>query len=187
MPLFRCPRFRGFGSATLLLALSPPAILAQNITSTSTRGVASSDSVGDSIEIVAGAQYQAGGLHRMLLGGAYRDLWATPVRAQVLDLETYGGGLQPLKESGGNQTKSLRFVTSGGTEYVFRSVNKDDASFPFNPSPAIRSAHIFRLRHSSPHRCSRPPASSTSRPSSWSCPTIRGWASSRRTSPTASG
>ena len=69
-------------------------------------------------------------MHRMLLGDGYRNLWATPVRVPVLDLETFQGGLEPLKESGGNQTKSLRFKTPAGTEYVFRSVNKRAESFP---------------------------------------------------------
>ena len=103
---------------------------AQDLTVASAASIARSDSGGDSIDIVPGAKYQAGGLHRMLLGTGYRDLWATPLRVPVLDLKTFGGGLRPLQKSGGNQTKSLRFVTPSGTEYVFRSVDKEAASFP---------------------------------------------------------
>ena len=124
------PRLRGIVAVALLPALLPGLAHAQDLTVASTAAMARSDSAGDSIDIVPGAQYQAGGMHRMLLGDGYRNLWATPVRVPVLDLETFQGGLEPLKESGGNQTKSLRFKTPAGTEYVFRSVNKRAESFP---------------------------------------------------------
>jgi hypothetical protein len=84
----------------------------------------------DSVEIVAGAQYQAGGVHRFLLGSGYRDLWTTPILVPVLNLETYAGGLHPLKRGGGNQTKSLHLVTPDGVQYVFRGVYKADAIAP---------------------------------------------------------
>ena len=103
---------------------------AQDLTVASSAALANPDSASDSIDIVPGAKYQAGGLHRMLLGNGYRDLWATSLRVPVLDLKTFGGGLRPLQKSGGNQTKSLRFVTPSGTEYVFRSVDKEGATFP---------------------------------------------------------
>lgn len=79
---------------------------------------------------MAGARYQAGGLHRFLFGNAYRDLWTTPMRVPVLNLKTFAGGLRPLKTAGGNQTKSLRFVAAGGTEYVFRSAIKSSVALP---------------------------------------------------------
>ncbi len=84
----------------------------------------------DSVEVVAGAQYGAGGFHRFLFGSGYRDLWTTPIGSPVLDLRTFAGGLRPLKAGGGNQTKSLRLVTPDGVEYVFRSVDKSDAIAP---------------------------------------------------------
>ena len=124
------PRLRGIVAVALLPALLPGLVHAQDLTVASAATIARSDSAGDSIDIVPGAKYQAGGLHRMLLGTGYRDLWATPLRVPVLDLKTFGGGLRPLQKSGGNQTKSLRFVTPSGTEYVFRSVDKEAASFP---------------------------------------------------------
>jgi hypothetical protein len=84
----------------------------------------------DSVSIAAGAQYEAGGLHQFFFGNSYRDLWKTPVRVPVLDLATFAGGIRPTKLSGGNQTKSLRFETRNGREWVFRSVDKDDVSMP---------------------------------------------------------
>ncbi len=75
----------------------------------------------DSLTVIPGPEYQAGWLHRALLGEHYRDLWATPLKVKVLDL----GGLTPVKMGGGYQTKSLRLKANDGTLYVFRSVNKD--------------------------------------------------------------
>jgi hypothetical protein len=84
----------------------------------------------DSVEVVAGIQYKAGGFHRWLFGTAYRDRWTTPVMIPVLDLQTYAGGLRPQKVGGGNQTRTLRMVASGGGEYVFRNVAKSGVAIP---------------------------------------------------------
>ena len=78
----------------------------------------------DSVEVVAGKHYGAGGFHRLLFGSGYRDLWTMPIRVEVLDLRTFGGGLRPLKKGGGFQTKSLHLVTPDHVEYVFRSADK---------------------------------------------------------------
>jgi hypothetical protein len=78
----------------------------------------------------AGSRYGAGGIVRFILGDTHRDLWTTPIRVPVLDLRRFAGGLTPTKTGGGNQTRSLRFVSSDGTEYVFRLVDKDNASVP---------------------------------------------------------
>ena len=74
---------------------------------------------------VAGAHYQAGWLHRLLLGAHYRDLWATPLEVEQLDLSRFGGGLTPSACGGRRQTKSLRFLAGDGRQYVFRSIDKD--------------------------------------------------------------
>jgi len=75
--------------------------------------------------VVAGAHYRAGWFHRLLLGAHYRDLWATPIEVEVLDLSRFAGGLTPKNCGGRRQTKSLRFLGADGREYVFRSVDKD--------------------------------------------------------------
>ncbi|MEO8452445.1 MAG: hypothetical protein ABI647_21815 [Gemmatimonadota bacterium] len=82
----------------------------------------------DSTTKVAGAEYRAGGIRRFFLGAGYRDLWTASLRAPVLNLETFAGGIKALKASGGKQTKSLRFETADGFEYVFRSVDKDNVA-----------------------------------------------------------
>lgn len=75
--------------------------------------------------VTAGAHYRAGWFHRLLLGAHHRDLWATPLEVEVLDLSRVAGGLTPTRCGGRRQTKSLRFQGADGHEYVFRSVDKD--------------------------------------------------------------
>jgi hypothetical protein len=75
--------------------------------------------------VAAGPRYQAGGLHRWLLGSTWRDLWTAPAAIPVLDLGSYAGGLTPTETGGGLQTHSLRFRGADGREYAFRSADKD--------------------------------------------------------------
>ena len=77
------------------------------------------------VHLAAGARYRAGWLHRLLLGAHYRDLWATPLGVDVLDLRTFAGGLTPTACGGRRQTKSVRLGGADGRTYVFRSVDKD--------------------------------------------------------------
>ncbi len=72
-----------------------------------------------------GDRYAAGWLRRLLLGGDYRDLWATPVSIPVLDLASFGGGLTPVSRGGGQQTQSLRLRATDGRDFFFRSIDKD--------------------------------------------------------------
>ncbi|HEY0037799.1 MAG TPA: hypothetical protein VGB66_13980, partial [Longimicrobium sp.] len=74
--------------------------------------------------VVAGPRYGAGPFHRALWGGAYRDLWTTPVRVPVLNPDTFAGGLRVLEAGGGLATESLRMRGADGREYTFRSVDK---------------------------------------------------------------
>ncbi len=87
------------------------------------------------VVIAADPEYQAGGLHRLLFGSHWRDLWVTPLHVDVLDLGTFAGGLTPLKVGGGLQTKSLRFAGADGRQYAFRSINKDPSK---TLPPALR-------------------------------------------------
>jgi hypothetical protein len=75
--------------------------------------------------VVAGDHYRAGWLHRLFLGAHYRDLWATPLQVDVLDLSRFAGGLTPTGCGGRRQTKVLRFLGKDGGQYVFRSIDKD--------------------------------------------------------------
>jgi hypothetical protein len=80
---------------------------------------------GSTVRMAAGSQYRAGWLHRIFFGTRYRQLWATPIEVEVLDLGTFAGGLHATRRGGGQQTKSLRLQGEDGKEYSFRSVDKD--------------------------------------------------------------
>lgn len=73
------------------------------------------------------SRFPAGWLHRLLLGDHHRDLWSLPVRAPVLDLQNFAGGLTFERLGGGGQTQSMRFRGRDGREYAFRSIDKDAA------------------------------------------------------------
>ena len=75
--------------------------------------------------VIAGDHYRAGWLHRLFLGTHYRDLWATPIDVEVLDLSRFAGGLTPTGCGGRRQTKVLRLLGKDGRQYVFRSIEKD--------------------------------------------------------------
>ena len=75
-----------------------------------------------------GPRYEAGALHRWLWGTDYRALWAAPVQVEVLDLSSVGGGLTPVRDFGGSETKVLALRGADGREYTFRSVDKDPVS-----------------------------------------------------------
>jgi hypothetical protein len=72
----------------------------------------------------ASDHYGAGGLHRLMLGPNYRDLWSAPITVPFLDLTTFAGGVLPTKTGGGAQTRTLHFVTRNDVEFVFRPVHK---------------------------------------------------------------
>ncbi|HEX2208569.1 MAG TPA: hypothetical protein VHG93_12860 [Longimicrobium sp.] len=74
---------------------------------------------------VVAERYQASPLHRWLMGDGYRDVWAAPVRAPIVDLRGFAGGLTPVERGGGRQTRGLRLRGADGGEYRFRSLDKD--------------------------------------------------------------
>ncbi len=76
-------------------------------------------------EAVIGARYEAGGFKRWFLGGGYRDVWATPIRLPVLDLDGTAGGLTPVETGGYGQTFTLEFLGGDGLEYAVRSIDKN--------------------------------------------------------------
>ncbi len=79
-------------------------------------------------QVVPGAHYRAGALHRFVFGNHYRSLWTTPLPAEVLDLRTFSGGLTPRKRGGGLQTRTLKFQGADGRQWKFRSLDKDPSA-----------------------------------------------------------
>ena len=74
--------------------------------------------------VIAGKEYKSSNWHETLWGEDYRPEWSTPVTVPVLNLDSAYGGLTPIKEGGGRQTKSLRLKDATGRQFVLRSVNK---------------------------------------------------------------
>jgi len=67
---------------------------------------------------------QVSKVHLWLFGRNYREEWATKVKLPMIRISEIHGGLKPVKEGGGMQTKSLRLKDSNGKEWVLRSVEK---------------------------------------------------------------
>jgi hypothetical protein len=85
----------------------------------------------DSVAVLAAnAKLKGNGFKKFLIGRNYRKEWSEPIRIKVLDLSSELGGLKPIKQGGGKQTKSLRVEDASGKEWALRSVAK-------NPEAAI--------------------------------------------------
>src|SRR5262245_34531203 len=106
---------------------------------------------GSTVRIAAGPEYDAGFFHRFFFGSRYRELWATPIEVQVLDLDAYAGGLRATRKGGGEQTKSLRLQGADGKEYSFRSVNKDPSGALPPELRETAAADIVRDQTSAAH------------------------------------
>lgn len=79
----------------------------------------------DSVVVAVHPSYNnVSGTHRWLFGKNYREEWAQKVKLPVIRLSKVYGGLTPIKQGGGMQSKSLRLAGKNGVEYVLRSVEK---------------------------------------------------------------
>lgn len=70
-------------------------------------------------------------------GTHYREAYNTVIKVPTLDLNTYKGGVVPVKKGGGYQTNSLRLEGSDGKQYSMRSLDKDatrTVPYPFTES-----------------------------------------------------
>jgi hypothetical protein len=83
---------------------------------------------GETRQVAIGPTYRANGFHRWLWGTNYRPLWTTPIRAEVLNLQTFAGGLKPLFRVGGRETKGLAMKGADGRDYPFRGIDKAPTS-----------------------------------------------------------
>ncbi len=112
----------------VLLLLFAPA-LASMAAPTDVVGQIDSTSKVQTVSVTPGERYAMGGFGRFFWGDHYRDAWTTQLQhVEVLDLDTFGGGLTPTRMGGGRQTKSLRFSSRDGREFSFRSIDKDPAA-----------------------------------------------------------
>ena len=79
----------------------------------------------DSIRLAANKAYDINRLGEVLLGSQYRDLWRQEITVGVLALRDFEGGLRPVREGGGQETRSLHFESADGRHFIFRSVDKE--------------------------------------------------------------
>lgn len=79
----------------------------------------------DSTQVSAHAGYNdVSGIHRWLFGENYRREWAVNTKLPVLHIGQLNGGMTPIRQGGGMQSKSLRLKAANGEEWVLRSVEK---------------------------------------------------------------
>lgn len=65
------------------------------------------------------------GFHRFLWGEHYRELYSKEIEVPVLLLDS----LSPVKEGGGQQSRSIRFKDKEGHEYTLRALRKDPIQY----------------------------------------------------------
>ncbi|MGD1044119.1 MAG: BamA/TamA family outer membrane protein [Bacteroidota bacterium] len=86
----------------------------------------------DSVTIATNPKLQASGLHRFLFGSLWRDVWATPVKAKILNLDSSADNLlfdtMLVRTHQGIVTRSLLFKDKNGNAYTFTPINQDSAS-----------------------------------------------------------
>ena len=70
-----------------------------------------------------------GALHRFLWGDHYRDVYSTKIEVPVLLIDTVNGGLTPVKEGGGQQSRSLRFKNDNDNEFTLRALRKSPSNY----------------------------------------------------------
>jgi hypothetical protein len=85
----------------------------------------------DSITIAANPKFQANGLHRLLFGSLWRDVWTTPVKIEILHVDSSAGlvfDTMLMRSHQGVVTHSLLFKDKNGKEYSFTPIYEDSAS-----------------------------------------------------------
>lgn len=68
-------------------------------------------------------------VYTSLWGDHYREVYGTPVTAQVATLDTLMGGFTVDRKGGGHQTRSLRLKDKDGRAYNLRAVRKSAVQF----------------------------------------------------------
>ena len=88
---------------------------------------------------------EKGGFHNFTMGKHYREIYTHPYTFPTLDLNTFKGGMTPIKPGGGNQTNSLRLKAPDGKEYNMRALTKDASRllpYPFNRMKAAEDLAV---------------------------------------------
>lgn len=87
--------------------------------------LASAQQFPDSITVKVHPSYdKVSHTHYWFFGKNYRKEWGTAVKLPLIKVSELYGGLVPVKEGGGMQSKSLRLENKSGKQWVIRSVEK---------------------------------------------------------------
>lgn len=62
---------------------------------------------------------------KLFFGEHYRKAWSAEIEVKTLLIDLEHGGLKPVQEGGGFQTKSLRLENENGEQFVLRTIDKD--------------------------------------------------------------
>lgn len=83
--------------------------------------------IGDSFSasIYTPAETDKSGFFKIFWGDHYRDLYSKEIEVPVLLLDS----LTPLKEGGGQQSRSIRFIGDNEHEYTLRALRKDPIQY----------------------------------------------------------
>lgn len=65
-----------------------------------------------------------GSFHKFIWGERYRKYYSTKILAPTVQLDTLFGGVTPVRQGGGHQSKSLRLKDKTGKQYVMRALRK---------------------------------------------------------------
>lgn len=82
------------------------------------------DTVDATHVVVKAGEYKDAKSHDFFFGKHYRQDWNTPVKVQILMLDTLAGGLTPYEAGGGRQSKTLKLHDTANREYTLRSIDK---------------------------------------------------------------
>ncbi|MBT8221267.1 MAG: metallophosphoesterase [Bacteroidia bacterium] len=105
----------------------------------------------ESITMPASEDFKASKFKQKVFGEQYRDIWGTPVEAEVIDLEKAMGGLTPVKKGGGMASNSLRMQADDGKQYNLRSIQKDYTKLVPDGFGNLKILDILKDQNSASH------------------------------------
>jgi len=86
----------------------------------------------DSVTRAVHPQFQVSGLYRFIFGSLWREAWTTPVKGEILNLDSSQGGLTfdsvLLRTHQETMTRSLLYKDKEGIVHTFTPINQDSAS-----------------------------------------------------------
>ena len=124
--------------ATTLLTVGPFLVVFVSLACLPYSALTQSEDVVRTARVVPGPKFAAGPTHRFFYGDLWRDVWAEPVDAEVLDLEHFDGGLTLL---GGGGT---RVQTGGSGPSETSVVHANKGTVPKYESVWCRETLLFR-------------------------------------------